>query len=66
MTKGKPCIVLLRLIDTNQIELRAIGWVEQTDSVLVGIIDLYNIEPAAKALVVGEPIAIFHPGDGKS
>ena len=23
-------------------------------------------EPAAKALVVGEPIAIFYPGDGKS
>ena len=25
-----------------------------------------DIEPAAKALVVGEPMAIFYPGDGKS
>jgi len=36
------------------------------DSDSVGIIDLYNTELAAKALVVGEPIAIFHPGDRKS
>jgi len=34
--------------------------------VLVGITDLYNIEPAAKALVVGELIAIFYPRDKKS
>jgi len=66
MTKGKPCTALLRLINTNQVELRAVGWVERTDSDSVGIMDLYNTEPAAKALVVGEPIAIFHPGDGKS
>ena len=25
-----------------------------------------DVEPAAKALVVGEPMAIFHPEDGKS
>jgi len=25
-----------------------------------------NTEGAAKALVVSEPMAIFHPGDGKS
>jgi len=25
-----------------------------------------NVEPAAKALAVSKPMAIFHPGDGKS
>ena len=25
-----------------------------------------DVEPAAKALAVSKPIAIFHPGDGKS
>jgi len=25
-----------------------------------------DVEPAAKALAVSEPMAIFHPGDGKS
>ena len=35
MTKGKPCTVLTQLIDTNWIELRAVGWVEQTDSARV-------------------------------
>ena len=24
-----------------------------------------DVEPAAKALAVSEPMAIFHPGDGK-
>jgi len=32
MTKGKPCTALSQLIDTNRIELRAVGWVERTDS----------------------------------
>jgi len=59
-------MALLWLINTNQVELRAVGWVERTDLVSVGITDLYNTEPAAKALVVVEPIAIFYPGDGKS
>jgi hypothetical protein len=31
MTKGKPCTALSQLIDMNQIELRAVGWVERTD-----------------------------------
>ena len=66
ITKGKPYTALLQLINTNQVKLWAIGQVEQTDLVSVGITDLYNTEPAAKALVVGEPIAIFYPGDGKS
>jgi hypothetical protein len=30
MTKGKPCLALTRLIDTNQIDLQAVGWVERT------------------------------------
>jgi len=51
---------------TTKVELRAVGWVKQTDSVSVGIMDSYNTEPAVKALVVVKPIAIFHPGDGKS
>jgi len=25
-----------------------------------------DVRPIAKALVISEPIAIFHPGDGKS
>ena len=25
-----------------------------------------DVEPAAKALALSEPMAIFHPGDGKS
>jgi len=66
MTKGKPCIALLQLININQVKLWAVGWVKRTDLDSVGITDLYNTEPAAKALVVGEPIAIFYPGDGKS
>ena len=32
MTKGKPCTALSRLINTNRIELRAVGWVKRTDS----------------------------------
>jgi hypothetical protein len=32
MTKGKPCTALLQLIDTNRIELQAVGWVERMDS----------------------------------
>ena len=28
MTKGKPYMALSQLIDTNQVELRAVGWVE--------------------------------------
>jgi len=32
MTKGKPCTALSQLIDTNRIELQAVGWVERTDS----------------------------------
>jgi hypothetical protein len=32
MIKGKSCTVLSQLIDTNRIELRAVGWVERTDS----------------------------------
>ena len=35
------------------------------DSASVGT-DSYYIEPAAKALVAGKLIAIFHPRDGKS
>ena len=35
MTKGKPCTALTQLIDTNRIELRAVGWVERTDSAWV-------------------------------
>ena len=35
MTKGKPCTALTQLIDTNRIELRAVGWVERTDSARV-------------------------------
>ena len=33
MMKGKPCTALSRLIDTNQVELRAVGWVERTEIV---------------------------------
>jgi hypothetical protein len=29
MTKGKPCPALTQLIDTNEIDLRAVGWVER-------------------------------------
>jgi len=50
---------------TTKVKLRAVGWVKRTDLALAGI-DLYYTEPAAKALVAGEPIAIFYPGDGKS
>ena len=32
MTKGKPCIALAKLIDTNRIDLEAIGWVERKPS----------------------------------
>jgi hypothetical protein len=35
MTKGKPCTALSQLIDTNQVELRAVGWVERMDSARV-------------------------------
>jgi hypothetical protein len=35
MTKGKPCTALTQLIDTNRIELWAVGWVERTDSAWV-------------------------------
>ena len=31
MMKGKPCAALTRLINTNQIDLQAVGWVERTD-----------------------------------
>ena len=31
MTKGKPCIALSRLINTNRIKLQAIGWVKRID-----------------------------------
>lgn len=31
MTKGKPCGALQDLINTNSIDLKAIGWVERTD-----------------------------------
>ena len=31
MTNGKPCAALTRLINTNQIDLQAVGWVERTD-----------------------------------
>jgi len=57
--------------DTNpadamtKVKLWAVGWVKRTDSALVGM-DLYYTEPAAKALVAGELIAIFYPGDEKS
>lgn len=30
MTKGKACIALQQLIDTNRIDLQAVGWVERT------------------------------------
>jgi hypothetical protein len=35
MTKGKPCTALSQLIDTNRVELQAVGWVERTDSARV-------------------------------
>jgi hypothetical protein len=35
ITKGKPCTALLQLIDTNRVELRAVGWVERMDSAWV-------------------------------
>jgi hypothetical protein len=31
MTKAKPCIALSQLIDSNKIDLQAIGWVERTE-----------------------------------
>jgi hypothetical protein len=31
MTKGKPCTTLSQLIDTNRVELQAVGWVERTE-----------------------------------
>jgi hypothetical protein len=31
MTKSKPYAALTKLIDTNQIDLQAIGWVERTE-----------------------------------
>src|ERR1700716_2196878 len=31
MTKGKPCTALSQLIDTNRVELQAVGWVERTE-----------------------------------
>jgi hypothetical protein len=31
MTKAKACDALQRLIDTNRIDLKAIGWVERTE-----------------------------------
>jgi hypothetical protein len=31
LTKGKPCMALSQLIDMNQVELRAVSWVERTD-----------------------------------
>ena len=31
MMKGKPCAALMRLIDMNQIDLQAVGWVECMD-----------------------------------
>jgi hypothetical protein len=33
MTKGKPCPALTQLIDSNQIDLQAVGWVERTPTV---------------------------------
>jgi hypothetical protein len=30
MTKGKPCPALTQLVDTNCIDIEAIGWVERT------------------------------------
>ena len=35
MTKGKPCMALTQLIDTNWIKLWAVGWVERMDSAQV-------------------------------
>ena len=32
MTKGKPYTALLQLINTNQVKLRAVGWVKQINS----------------------------------
>jgi hypothetical protein len=32
ITKGKPYTALLQLIDTNRVELWAVGWVERMDS----------------------------------
>jgi len=36
MTKGKPCAALTQLIDTNQIDLQAVGWVERKDGSIGG------------------------------
>jgi hypothetical protein len=35
ITKGKPCAALSQLIDTNRVELQAVGWVERMDSTWV-------------------------------
>jgi len=32
MTKGKPCPALTQLINTNTVQLKAVGWVERTDA----------------------------------
>ena len=36
ITKDKPCAALIRLINTNQINLQAVGWVERTDVFIGG------------------------------
>lgn len=30
MTKGKPCLALTNLVDTNRIDIEAVGWVERS------------------------------------
>jgi hypothetical protein len=30
ITKGKACLALQQLIDTNQVDLQAVGWVKRT------------------------------------
>jgi hypothetical protein len=43
MTKGKACTALTSLIDTNKIDLQAIGWVERENRPGSG--DRGSIEP---------------------
>ncbi len=37
MTKGKPCPALTDLINTNRIDLQAVGWVERSVGAVTGV-----------------------------
>ena len=51
-------------ININIVKLQATKWAERGEDVKAGI-EYKDVEPAAKALVLSEPIAIFHAGYGK-